>query len=166
MKTILYNKDTHQIKYHKAEGYYTVEGVRPEIPEPWVELEFVQLEPPLYDRLDYKLSKTEPEVDLANNQYILDWELTAYTQYEKDIRDWKYEEFPIKFWIDGSVLFTTMGNSFRNYLTDKGYPVEIQEDDSYLVWVPAVNETHAPYVQALKDATPPLLIEYSRPIEN
>lgn len=155
MRTVLYNKKTKSVVNHKQEGIYDGPLLKD-----WVELTCVPMELVLATNED--VQNEVWTVDLENKTYVQSWEKKTLSESEVKIKEWEYPEFALLLEIDGSVLFTQLGAAYRNYLMDKGYPVEIQEDDSYKVWVDTVNVSHRPFVNQLKEDG--LLTETERPV--
>lgn len=121
------------------------------------------LETPLIVPGEGYVLESEFVYDAENKTVTHTYTTRLKTQHELNLEDWKYPAYPIKFEIDGSVLFTQLGTAYRNYLGDKGYPVEIQDDDSYHVWVELINPAHQGFLDQLKQAN--LLTELSIPTE-
>lgn len=169
MKTILYNKDTKQIKHHAKEGYYTIttsEGGthRPEIPEPWVELVYENTPKPIYDINEYKIS-FEWVIDLQAKTYTKTWTIIALTQYEKDVRAWGNMNYAKKLEIDKSFIFTPVGASYLHWFDLLGLDRFYDEDTGklwvYIETVEGVNQ--GGLSQYLQDNT---IIVHSRPVES
>lgn len=154
MKTILYNKTTNEVKHHAKEGYYKV-GAKlakdnPDLlPEPWVELEQLEAITPPIEANEY-LERGLPEIDLDNKTYKpITYIVKSKTAEQIALEEFGYSEYSIRLDISGDVIFTSMGSAYRSWLADKGYPVEIQEDDSYRVWLNEINPAHQPYIDGL-----------------
>lgn len=78
MKTTLFNTDTNETTGVIREGYYFVDGVRPELPENIVELEVTETGRPQHDTLK-QFATYEWLPDFENNQYVQVW-----TIHDKD----------------------------------------------------------------------------------
>lgn len=83
MLTYLYNTETEQRVGPIREGYFTVDGVRPELPYPIVEIEIVSISPPPYDSLTQTIDYRE-WLDLQKLQYIKGYVVRNLTQQEID----------------------------------------------------------------------------------
>ena len=169
MKTILYNKDTQEVKHHAKEGYYHITTTkkgrhRPDIPEPWVELEFLNLAQPV----PTETQKTIVGPALADLEfkkyYPRTYQVVDKTAFEIASEEFGYMEYQRRFDVHGSVLFDPTGVAYRSFLEDKGYPVEIQDDDSYKIWLDEINPAHQGFIDTLKANN--LLVETLRPEEN
>lgn len=164
MRTILFNTETQEIKHHANEGYYKVRGKRPELPEPWVELEVENAARPTYDPETHELKHFPHAVDLQAKTYLDSYTVMPLSDYKIALRAWQYPEYALKLSVHGSVLFDSTGIAYRAYLEDRGFPVEMQEDGSYSIWLNDIEEVHQPFVTQLENNG--LLTKTLRPEED
>lgn len=83
MQTFLYNLDTNERTGPIRDGYFTVDGVRPTLPDNVVEIEIVNLETPVYDPQLQRLNYRE-YLDLTNRQFVKGYDVINLTQEEID----------------------------------------------------------------------------------
>lgn len=149
MKTILFNTLTNKVTHHKPTGYYMVDGQRPALPAHIAELEFLQATPPPHNPETEKLTGGKWQPNLSVGTYSQAWQIVPLTAKEIALRAWKHEAYPQRLNVHSSVLFTPMGTAYRNYLQDRGYPVELTEDGNYQVWIDVILPAHQPYIDSL-----------------
>lgn len=149
MKTVLYDIVENKTTGKGFTGGYYVDGVKPELPINLVELTVTTVNPPLYDEDTQKLTGGNWTADLVNLTYYRDWHVVDLTEQELALRAWKYPQFEQKLFVHGSVLFTPMGTAYRNFLQDRGYPVEITEDGGYNIWINEIMPAHEEYINGL-----------------
>lgn len=83
MQTFLYNTDTNERIGEIRNGYYLVDGVRPNLPSNIVELVIYDIPRPEYNPSIEKLVYTE-YVDLSTQQYVKGYVVQNMTQQEID----------------------------------------------------------------------------------
>lgn len=160
MKTILYNTVTKEVKHHKSNGYYEVMGKRPKLGKKWKELAYINTAQPDIDSATERVQFVRWFADIENAMYIKIWEILKLDQHEIDLIEWKHEQFPIKLVVDESVLFTPTGIAYKGYVDLMEYPIEMI-DGKIHIWVPNINEAHAPFINQLKSSQQ--LTEEQRP---
>jgi hypothetical protein len=156
MKTILYNTQTQEIKHHAKKGYYKVRGKKaidfPELlPQGWKELIWDDTVPTVTET--QVLEAAPAYADLTNKTYKpVTYTVRSKTPEEIALEGFGYTEYAMRLDIHPGVLFTLKGLAYRIWLQDKGYPVEMQADESYRVWVDSISPQHQNYISQLENA--------------
>jgi hypothetical protein len=83
METFLYNTDTNERVGPIRQGYFTVDGVRPNLEPPIVEIEIIYPETPSYDRSTQTIEYKE-FLDLPNLKFVKGYVVRNLTQEEID----------------------------------------------------------------------------------
>jgi hypothetical protein len=83
METFLYNTQTNERIGPTREGYFLVDGIRPQLDYPVVEIEIVYPETPLYDPSTQTIDYRE-YLDIPNLQYVKGYVVRDLTQEEID----------------------------------------------------------------------------------
>ena len=83
MKTFLYDTNLQERIGPIRDGYYTIDGVRPELPENIIEITIVVNPDPVYDNTRQRLEYRE-RLDIANKQLIKEKVIVNLTQQEID----------------------------------------------------------------------------------
>jgi hypothetical protein len=81
METFLYNTQTNERIGPTREGYFLVDGIRPQLDYPVVEIEIVYPETPLYDPSTQTIDYQE-YLDIPNLQYVKGYVVRNLTQEE------------------------------------------------------------------------------------
>lgn len=160
MKTIIYNILTGDILHHKPEGFYKVDGKRPELPEKFAELVLIEKTPPPFDPKNETLEFLGMVPDFENGEIYKSWKVSPLSEKEKALRAWKYPEYSLRLDIDKTVLFGPIGAPYFAFLTLNGFPIEPTES-GYSVWLNRIEPEHAKTVEDLINAG--LLTQTNRP---
>jgi len=160
MITKLYNTDTLQIVHTSYNGYYTVDGIRPQLPSNIVELVVIPAEPPTYNPTTQRLSSLW-EVNLVTLQYTQNWQVINKTQYEIMMADWKYPEYLKRIIAPKGLLFDDIGIKMYGWFQLSNLPVELIGDGVYM-WCNVILPEH----QSIVDAMSNVLTIEDRPVEN
>ena len=152
MKTILYNTNTQEIKHHAKEGYYKVDGVRPELPKEVLELTVIEEPQPSYDAETQKIS-SDWVIDETAKEYRKEFTVTDLTPKELAAKAWKHTEYPTKLIIDESVGGTPVGSKHFIRFENMGNPVEYNEaNKQFSVWVKQIDTDYQSELQPFLDS--------------
>ncbi len=127
MTTILYNKETEELEGDFREGWYKVDGVRPQLPDNIVELEVEYENMPSYDQTTQRVENAWT-VDLVNNKYIREWVVIDLTQQEIDtitaLEDWKEPNFVKRIVAPISLIMDDVGTKMYTWFTIDELPIK------------------------------------------
>jgi len=157
MTTKLYNTQTQQIIYTSYNGYYTVDGVRPTLPENIIELVVVDTPAPNYNTITEKLSWTWV-VDSIALEYRKEWVIENKTPYEIAMEDWRYPQYLKRIIAPKELLFDDIGIKMYGWFQLNKLPVELIDTNIYL-WCNEILDEH----QAIVDSLDGVIVIEDRP---
>jgi hypothetical protein len=121
MQTVLYNLQKNKIEGNFREGYYLVDGKRPVLNYPIIELEVI-IEPTPEILLTQKL---EEYWEIENNIYYkLKYNILNKTQEELLVEDWQFLEYSKRIVAPDSLIFEDAGIKMFGWFSINNFPIK------------------------------------------
>jgi hypothetical protein len=152
MYTILYNIDTNKVIGSPRKGYYTVDGIRPELDYPIIELELYTEPQPLYNKeLEY-LSKVE-YASIPERRWITSWEIVPLpieSEYEVAIKNWIYLKYSKRIIAPIGLVMEDVGIKMLGWFQVNQLPVVKMGTDSVALYCNEILPQHQNLVDSLQ----------------
>ena len=121
--TVLYNLENGQI-IGRHNPYYMVDGKRPELDYPIVELEYIVESKPTYDPKLQKISSQNHLIDLEANEYRIKWTVTNKDAYQLAVEEWAFPQYKKRILAPVDLVLDDMGIKMYGWFQVNELPIE------------------------------------------
>lgn len=125
MQTVLYNLEQNKIEGDFREGYYLVDGQRPVLEYPIIELEVIR--DPVPEILATQRLEDYWEVE-NNTYYRLKYNIINKTQEELLIEDWGFSDYAKRIVAPDDLIFEDTGIKMFGWFSINDFPIKKVND--------------------------------------